>query len=71
MNKSIALSLQCLKKTEESESTITTSKYSDLISTVYTDILSILLGFFYPSNIINDLFQVFDKLCKNVSFSGH
>lgn len=70
MNKSIALSLQCLKKAEESESTITTFKYSDLINSVNTDILSILLGFFCPSNIINDLFQVFDKLCKSVLFSG-
>lgn len=47
MNKSVALSVQHFKKTEESESTITTFKYSDLISTACTDILSILLGFLF------------------------
>lgn len=48
MNKSIALSHQCLKKAEESESTITTFKYSDLINTVYTDILSFCWVFSIP-----------------------
>lgn len=53
MNKSGAISLQSLKKkekTEESErkreSKITIFKYSGLISTPYTEIVSILFSFF-------------------------